>query len=236
MSSILLLLALSIPASALSPDEIVAKADAVRNPQIDYTTNAKVTSFKKGKPVRAAEYEVLLKGRDRTLIKTLLPATDRGTSLLMSGRDLWTFLPDVSQPVRISLAQRLLGEVSIGDIARVNLAGDYSARLLKEDAESWFLELAAKDDSVTYGKVAYWVSKKDFRPLRAAFYAVSGKLLKKCTYDAYRSMAGAERPSRLVMTDPVVEGQKSVIEYDRMETAELPAKLFTKDHLKKLRY
>jgi len=31
--------------------------------------------------------------------------------MLMRGRDLWVFLPNVSQPVRLSLSQRLTGQV-----------------------------------------------------------------------------------------------------------------------------
>ena len=239
MSSLALILSLGLGsacAQMLNADAIVAKADEVRNPRLDYTTHVRVTSFRKGRQTRQAEYEVLVKGRDRTLIKTMAPASDRGTSMLMVGRDLWTFLRDVSQPVRISLQQRLVGEVAVGDIARANLSGDYRARLVKEDRDSYFLELLAVREDVTYGKVAYWVRKDDFRPLRAAFYAASGKLLKKCTYEDYRTMAGRARPARLVMTDPIVTGQKSVIEYDRIDVAELPAKYFAKDYLKKLVY
>ena len=39
------------------------------------------------------------------------------------------FLSRVSQPVRLSLAQPLVGQVSNGDIARANFAGDYAPKL-----------------------------------------------------------------------------------------------------------
>ena len=43
--------------------------------------------------------------------------------MLMRGNDLWVFLPSVSQPVRLSLSQRLTGQVANGDLARANFSG-----------------------------------------------------------------------------------------------------------------
>ena len=43
---------------------------------------------------------------------TTEPASERGQIMLMKGHDLWMFLPSVSQPVRLPLAQRLTGAVA----------------------------------------------------------------------------------------------------------------------------
>ena len=240
MSKPLLLAMLSLTlvgaAPAPNPDEIVAKADEVRNPQLDYTVLVTVTSVKPSRRDRRARYEVLIKGKEKTLIKTLEPANERGTSILMLGKDLWAYLPDVSQPVRMSLQQRLIGEVSIGDIARANLAGDYGSRLLSQEKGHYLLELLAKTDDVTYHKVAYSVQTTDFHPARANFYAESGKLLKKCDFVDYKQLGGRLRPSRLIMIDPIVRGQKSIVEYEKFTVGELPDKYFTKDYLKKFKY
>ncbi|MBI4377127.1 MAG: outer membrane lipoprotein-sorting protein [Elusimicrobia bacterium] len=222
--------------AAITADEIVAKADEVRNPQIDYKAMIKVTSYKPRSSPRSADYEVLFKGRDRTLVKTLAPTVERGVSILMVGRDLWTFLPDVSQPVRISMQQRLLGEISVGDIARANFSGDYKARLVKEDAKSYFLELSALGDYVAYDRVAYTVRKADFRPIRADFFGASGKRLKTCRYEDFKILGDRQRPSRLVMTDAAVADQKSVVHYSEVTLERFPDKFFTKDFLKKLKY
>ena len=58
------------------------------------------------------------------------PPAERGQIILMKGRDLWVFMPEVSQPVRISLAQRLTGQVANGDLARANFAGDYNPKII----------------------------------------------------------------------------------------------------------
>ncbi len=236
ISIFLLAFSASARAAALSPDDIVAKADDVRNPQMDYTLEIVVVNYKNGKESRRAEYEVMVKGKERTLVKTISPADERGTLYLMRGHDLWVYLPHMSQPVRIPFQQRLTGDVAIGDIARTNFFGDYHAKLMKEDDRGYFLSLTAASDDVTYGKAAYWVESKTFRPLRAVFYAASGKLLKKCAYNAYENLAGGQRPSQMVMTDAVDPSHKSVVYTKSIKEGPLPEKYFTKDYLKKLTY
>ncbi len=222
-----------------SPDDIVSRADEIRSPRMDYTVSVTITSKRPGGAERKAEYEVLVKSKERTVIKTLSPQADRGRTLLMIGRDLWAFLPDISKPIRISLQQRLIGEVANGDIARANFSGDYAPKLLRTDEiakkKYFVLELTANSEEITYGRVLYWVRAGDFHPFKAEFYASSGRLLKTCSYTDYRTLAGRERPSKLVLEDPLTKGS-SVIEYHGMNAGELPEKFFTKDYMKKLKY
>lgn len=238
---IVLLLSLPVPCIAHpSAEEVLEKADEVRSPQLDYKIFVEVTSIRPGKEPKKAKYEVLIKGKDKTIIKTLEPSMDRGTSLLMIDYDLWVFLQNISKPLRISLQQRLIGEVANGDIARANFSGDYNPKILKIDniagKDYYVLELLARDERVTYHRVILWVKKDNFHPFRAEFYAVSGRILKTCSYENYRQVLGSLRPTRLVLDDPLVRGQKSILEYSDMTLTQLPEKYFTKDYLKKLKY
>lgn len=228
-----------LAANPLSADGVVAKADEIRSPQLDYTVGVTVRSVRRGGPEKVSTYEVLVKGKDKTIIKTLSPDIDRGRTLLMLGRDLWAFLPDVSKPIRISLQQRLVGEVANGDIARVNFSGDYDAAFMEKgdgDREYYVLELKAKSDDVTYNRVVYRVRADDYRPVSAEFYAVSGRLIKTCSYEDYSELAGRMRPAKLVLQDPLAKDNVSTIEYRDMEVSPLPAKYFSKDYMKKLKY
>ncbi len=166
------------------------------------------------------------------------PAADRGQIILMKGRDLWVFLPNVSQPVRLSLSQRLTGQVANGDLARANFAGDYTPKLVrteKIDGEDHFvLELTAVDRTVAYHRVMYWVKQKNYFPAKAEFYSLSDRLLKTCRYENFQQMVGKLRPTRLVMQDALRKGEESVLEYSGMALKDLPDKIFTRDYLKRL--
>jgi len=229
---------LSLPVwSDSTADKILAKADSIRMPHGDSSVNTLIVSQKPSGTIEKTGYEVWLKGTEKTIIKTISPAADRGTSILMLGHDLWVFLPTVSKPVRISLQQRLTGEVSNGDLARANFVEDYTPTLVEAKPSFFLLLLKAKSEDVTYGSIQLWVERPSCRPLKAAFYAASGRILKVGSYENYKSFNGVMRPSKLVFTDALVKNQISTLYYDKITArTDLADKYFTKDYLKKLKY
>lgn len=228
------------PASQGDDDarKLVAQADAIRFPRESFQTDINITNFSEGQAGDVRKYRILSRGNEDTIVLTLEPASERGQALLMRGRDLWVFMPSVSQPVRLSLAQRLTGQVANGDLARANFSGDYHPVIVGGDtvdgAATQVLDLTAVDRSVTYAKVKYWVAQKDARPIQAEFYALSGRLLKTCRYEDFRPLAGQTRPTRLVMEDALKKGDKSVLVYESMQLRELPERMFTREYLRRL--
>ena len=222
----------------ISAEEILRRADAVRFPQEAFEVGVDIRTTVDGKPTGEGIYKVLSKGNENSLVLTLEPASERGQILLMKGRDLWIFLPRVSQPVRLSLAQRLVGQVSNGDLARANFVGDYTPKLVDTqtiDGKSLYvLELTAVDRSVTYQRVRYWVEQRNYWPYQAEFYSLSGRLLKTCRYEEFRRLGNVMRPTRLVMTDALNKGEVSTLEYSDLKPRDLPDRVFTKDYLKRL--
>ncbi|MEP6656017.1 MAG: outer membrane lipoprotein-sorting protein [Betaproteobacteria bacterium] len=217
---------------------IVEKADQVRFPADGFEMTVSIRTTPDEDASQTRKYRVLSKGNENTVVMITEPASERGQIMLMKGRDLWVFLPNVSQPVRLPLSQRLTGHVSNGDIARANFAGDYVPRILRSETidgePTYVLELNAVDRGVTYHRVLYWVRQGSFRPHKAEFYSLSDRLLKTCLYENYQKMAGRVRPTRLVMEDTLHRGEQSVLEYAEMRARELPDKIFTKDYLKRL--
>lgn len=217
---------------------IVEKADKVRFPGDGFQVDIVINSTRSDKDPDVRKYRVLSKGNENTVVMITEPASERGQIILMKGRDLWVFMPEVSQPVRISLAQRLTGQVANGDLARANFSGDYNPKLLRSEtigSEKYHvLELTAVDRSVTYQRVVYWVNEKSGWPMKAEFYSLSNRLMKKCSYENFQSLGGRIRPTRLVMEDAMRVGEKSVLDYSEMKLRDLPDKIFTKEYLKKL--
>jgi outer membrane lipoprotein-sorting protein len=217
---------------------IVEKADRIRFPQGGYQVNVKITTSAPGREADVRDYEILSKGNERTIVRTLAPASDKGQVLLMRDRDLWLYMPSISQPIRLSAAQKLTGQVANGDLARANFSGDYTPVIVRTDTienETYHvLELKAVDRSVTYHRVLYWINKGNNWPHKAEFYAISGKLLKTCYYQNFKEIAGSVRPTTLTMTDALTDGGKSVLEYGKLQQRELPDRYFTKDYLTRL--
>lgn len=217
---------------------ILEKADEIRFPADGFQVDINITSTAPEQDTDHRKYRVLSKGNDSTVVMILEPASERGQIMLMKGRDLWVFMPNVSQPIRLGLAQRLTGQVANGDLARANFTGDYRPRLLRTEEvkgeQQHVLELTAVDRGVTYHRVLLWVNKSNNRPRKAEFYSVSNRLMKICSYENFKEMAGRVRPTRLVMEDALKSDHESVLEYHAMRLRDLPDKVFSKDYLKKL--
>jgi hypothetical protein len=230
--------ALAVSESAPNADEIVLRADRVRFPAEPFSVKVVLHCSVPGYDPTLHTYEVLSKGNENTVVKTTAPAPERGQTMLMKGRDLWVFMPSVSQPVRLPLAERLTGQVANGDLARANFTGDYNATLVGEETIEGqpyhVLELVGVDRGVTYHRIRYWVHKTRFWPYKADFYSVSDRLLKSAFYGKYEERLGELRPTRIVMVDRLREGEQSVLDYHDLKLQDLPDKLFSKDYLKKL--
>lgn len=224
--------------TAVDAQALLAEADAIRFPRESFETQLRVVNYSGDRAGIGRAYRVMSRGNDYTVVLTEEPASERGQALLMRERNLWIFLPSVSQPVRLSLSQRLTGQVANGDLARANFAGDYEAVLEGRDTvdgeDSYILDLTARGRDVTYARVRYWVAVDSARPIKAEFYAVSGRLLKTARYERFRELAGRERPTRLVIEDAIKEGDYSVLEYETMTLREFPDKLFTRQYLRRL--
>jgi len=218
--------------------EMLLRADRIRFPEGGFQVDVTITTRQPDSEPEVRVYRILSKGNSQTLVQTTAPAADRNQILLMRDRDLWAFLPNLSQPIRLPLSQRLTGQVANGDLARANFVGDYEPKLLRRDkieGETYLvLQLDALDKWITYRRVLYWVNAKNARPYKAEFYALSGRLLKTAHYQAFEPLGGATRPTRILVEDALRKGNTSTLEYTNMVERDLPDKIFTKDYLKKL--
>ena len=223
----------------IEASKLLHRADRIRFPdegfQVDVTIN---TTKDSSATPEVRVYRIISKGNDKTLVKTISPAIDRNQVLLMRDHDFWAFLPNLSQPIRLPLSQRLTGEVANGDLARSNFVGDYKPQLLRTEtingSSYHVLQLDAVDNWVTYHRVLYWVATEDARPYKAEFFAISGRLLKTAYYQKFHKLGDEIRPTRIRIEDALKPENFSTLDYSDMRILELPDKIFSKDYLKKL--
>ncbi len=209
--------------------ELLAAADAVRNPADSFRMLIQVQTANSDQ-----EFEVLLKGGEKTLVVVKKPTRDVGRNMLMLERDFYAYIPNLKRSMRLSLAQKMAGEVANGDIARTRWAGDYAPVFEKKSAEEAVLFLEGNKPGLTYAKIRLWIEVKTRRPLRAEFLGLDGKtVLKRAWYEDYKPLAGAQRPSSLRIEDTA--GKKSTIRVLTMETKELSDSLFSVPYLEKAR-
>lgn len=210
-----------VSAQAAGPADWVKAADQIRNPAASYEMKIKVET-EDGNSV----FQVYLKGQDKTLIVTKEPARDRGRNMLMLDRDFHAYVPNLKRSMKLSLMQKLSGQVANGDISRTRWAGDYDVTLEKEDAKEAQLLLKGVKDNLTYAWIRLWLEKKTNRPLRTEYLGLNGKtVLKRAFFEDYKSIAGAVRPTTIRIED--TNKKTSYIRIQSMQSRDIAESFFT---------
>lgn len=204
-----------------NPEQWIQRADQIRNPAESYEMKIRVQSDS-GESV----FQVYLKGQDRTLIVAKEPARDRGRNMLMIERDFHAYVPNLKRAMKLSLSQKIQGQVANGDISRTRWAGDYRPTLEQESPQERQLLLKGVKPNLTYAWIRLWLSKKDHRPLRAEYLGLNGKtVLKKASFEQYKQLAGAIRPAVIKISDTA--GATSYIQIESMAVKEMSDSFFT---------
>jgi outer membrane lipoprotein-sorting protein len=234
-------------AFAQSPNEIVAAADRVRNPEQPFRSSLTLTEYVSGQE-RGRSTFVLFSKEDsarhfRNLLEYVEPPRDAGKRVLLDGRSFWFFDPASQSSVRISAQQRLVGQAAIGDVLTVNLSADYAATLAgtesiddaaRQKRTCWHLELRAATDTAVYNRVEYWVEQGTFRPVKGKFYSDSGRLLKIIYYRNFTERLGAMRPAEAVIIDAVDSSLATIATFGDSHIQEIPEAWFQRDYLPRL--
>lgn len=215
----------------ITPNDIVKKADLKRGlGTISHSMDVAITDQDNKKE----SYHVAFQDIDHTLVEQTEPERARGVKLLMVEYDIWLFSPNIKKALRISFEQKLTGQVANGDISRTNYAQDYDATLLaplKSDENIYRLLLKAKNNKVTYGKIEYLVSKKDYSPISATFYALSGKPLKFAKFSDFKLIQGVSRSTKMIIQDYLQKSKVSTMVFSGHKSEKFNESLFNKDRL-----
>lgn len=241
-------LAMAVSAWAQNPQEILAAADAVRNPGQSFHLVNTLTEYVGGRvnsTVVLSVYSKQTPSREyATLVRYTDPPRDRGKMVLMNGASMWFYDSASKSSVRISPQQRLMGQASDGDVVTVNFARDYHALSAVEetvkDAERkersvWHLEMKAANASAVYSRIELWIEKGTYYPVKGRFYSDSGRLLKTAFYRKYVAMLGGVRPSETVLIDAVDTNLVTTMTNSAAKFAEVPDSWFQRDFLPRLK-
>ncbi len=234
---LVLVLFIAIPVHAEDAAAILARVDAFRNPLQSFAIDVDLTSYTRDGKSESSKFRVYGKGSDRSVVEFVSPAADKGKFLLMMRDAMWIYMPSASRPIRISPLQRLMGQASNGDVARTAFTVDYNATALTEEPlegkRTWVLDLVAKDPTVAYNRVRLWVDASTSQPLRADFYVVSGKLIKRAYFREFGNMSGRRVITAIEIEDLLRTGNRTVMRYANLTARDNPEKMFTKDSLGK---
>lgn len=195
-----LLLAPPVSSGAEDVATLLKSADRYRSGAESLQVETELTVLgSTGAVEKERRYTVLVRPQRQSLVIMRSPA-EAGQKVLMLGDDFWLLMPGSQRPLRITAAQKLLGEASTGDIATMTWADDYGGSVLGAEPcpgaagrTCWHLSLQAQRKGVTYQRMELWLGTKAHEPVAAELYLRSDKLAKQARF----SMDSLSRPTRV---------------------------------------
>ncbi|MBA4393580.1 MAG: outer membrane lipoprotein-sorting protein [Desulfobacca sp.] len=218
--------------AAMSPQEILAKADEARGNAEGIEWEIQIESFEGG---REQQRTIRVTARSfNSLAEFLAPANVKGQKLLMLDRNMWFAKPGLSKAVPISPRQKLMGGAANGDIASTNYAGDYKIAHASEETvggeKCHLFDLMAADKKATYDRIKYWISKERLVGVKAEFYTVSGKMFKTATFEYNNSISIDGQPrafiSKMVITSAIIKEDITTMHYRKASIKKVPDSIF----------
>jgi len=232
-SLLLFVLAWFVPLAQVHALDEVAKilvaADHYRLSDASSRVETVVELYKNDALDKTRAYRVYLKPGRRSLVLFQSPQ-EAGQKVLMVEENFWILMPKSRRPLKITPAQKLLGEASTGDIATMTWSEYYDGTVTDPQADyagtpALRLALTSKVTGTTYANLDLWVERETYAPLAADLYVASGKLAKQARY--YLAGEGKERRvTRMTLLDKIQTNQRTEVKVLSVTAAELADKYF----------
>ncbi len=181
---------------------LVRRYDAVMSPP-EFQSETTMVAHREDGTTRTYKMSVLKSGKDKLRATFLEPSSAKGQEMLRNGDNMWLWMPNLKRAVRVAARDSFMGgDFNNADVMRVNYEADYTPTVVDCGKPGLVcLELKAKSPQVAYDVVKLTMTAgKDAVPVRAEFYAASGKLLRSAEFSDVKDFGGGlKRPAKLVM-------------------------------------
>ncbi|MEN9797448.1 MAG: hypothetical protein RL653_1144 [Pseudomonadota bacterium] len=238
MRTLPLLLALSLGTAALAaeptPEAILRAYDATMGPPTFEAEN-ELTSVREDGSSRTYVMRFLKRDLDKFRVWFREPASVKGQEILRLGENVWVYLPNLKRANRVANRDAFQGgDFNNADVLRVNYAADYAGTLVPSELpDTYCVQLKARHADTAYDAVTLFVRKKDLQPVRARYFASSGKLLRSAEFSDVKEFApGYSRPAKVVMRNELLPARSSTLVLRRIDlSADAPPQRFTQADL-----
>ncbi|MDP4535117.1 outer membrane lipoprotein-sorting protein [Alkalimonas collagenimarina] len=196
-------------------------ADSPFEVRLDVTRTSEQKSF---------SYRLVDDGKSRSILY-FLDKDQRGQKVLATEDETWFFSNRTRRAIKIPAAQTLFGDASIGDIARIRFAADYTPISLAQDGEHYILSLNSTHPAATYQRVIMTVRRADSLPLQAEFFAASGRHMKTARFTRVSVEQDIPVFHEWELFTPGNEQSVTIVRSSHFQEISIPAVAFTKSYL-----
>ncbi len=243
-SVMLVLISLSTYAFAITAKEIIEKAEkSIRGNTLRAIYEITIKSRRFTRTMIMESFEDKKNKKSFGIIKA--PAKDAGNRFLLIDKNMWHYVPDIQQTVKVSPSMMLdswMGsDFSNDDIVKESsIVEDYTHAYIGEEIvdghKCYKVEMKPKPDAaVVWGKIIYFARDPDCLPVREEFYNEHNVLKKIMTCGKFKKMHDRIIPT---IYDMRTISKKKKDQYTLMKIKKIRfnipinKKVFTKQNLK----
>ena len=193
---------------------------------------------------RELTLEMWSQGTDKTLVRIVAPAKERGTSTLKVGQDIWNYLPKIDRTIRVPasmMSGSWMGSHLTNDdlVSESRFVEDFECEISAaeevENTEHWEIRCEPKPDApIVWGEVVVTIRRQDELLEKVDYFDERGELVRSIIYDDVADIGGRMIPRRMRILPADKPQEYTEAYYEELEfDVELPASIFSLQSLRR---
>jgi outer membrane lipoprotein-sorting protein len=175
---------------------------------------------------RALDMKGWTEGTEKTFIRILSPAKERGVATLRIESEMWNYLPKTNKVMKVPPSMMMsswMGSDFTNDdlVKEFTLFEDYEYELTHPDSardDVYYVKCIPHEGvPVVWGHIVIAARKSDHIPLWQKFYDEKGVLMRVMTYSEVQKMGGRIIPTVTELIPQHKEGHKTIFRYNKAE-------------------
>ncbi len=187
---------------------------------------------------REMSMETWSKGTEKSLIRILEPAKERGTATLKVGDKIWNYLPKIDRTIKVPgsmMSGSWMGSHFTNDdlVQESRYSEDFDCSLDTQPELSLVSCIPHDEAAVVWGKVTIAVDTQSGLPTELKFFDEDDELVRTMTYSDVRRVGGRSIPTRLRVTPADEPGEFTEVIYNELNfDLDIDDRLFSLQSLK----
>lgn len=206
-------------------NDILKKYDEIMGPRA-FNAVTTMTAHREDGSTRTYKMRMLKLESDKFRVWFDEPSAVKGQEMLRQGDNMWLYLPNLKRATRIASRENFQGgDFNNADVLRVNYQADYTGKVIPTDvADSYCVELKAKNPQTSYDMIKLWVRKGDLMPLKGQYFGTSGQMIRSAEFSEVKDFGhGYSRPAKVVMKNELVKARFSEMTTESFDVTVNPA-------------
>lgn len=173
---------------------------------------------------RTLSMDVWSQGMEKTFIRILSPAKDKGVATLRIENEMWNYFPKIDKVMKVPPSMMMsswMGSDFTNDdlVKETTLLDDYDAELVRPegaDPALHVIQLLPKQQTATvWAKIVLRIDKQSLLPKDEEYYDEKGRKMRRVEFKDVKEIGGRVMPTVMELTPLNKPQNKTVIEYQR---------------------